>query len=314
MNQFRLFPDQSSTFASRVDTLFLFILAVGVIISVLVAVLILYFSIRYRRTSATPIPVPAHPALLVEMLWTGIPLLLTMVMFFWGSHLYFVAYKPPADAMDIQVVGKQWMWKIQHPQGRREINELHVPLGRPIRLVMISQDVIHDFFMPSFRVKQDVLPGRYTYAWFEASQLGEGHLFCAQYCGNDHAGMVGRVVVMEPAQYEDWLQERGSGDETLVQAGEHLYRQFGCNACHGVRAPTLAGIYGTQVKFADGSSALADESYLRDHILTPRNRTVAGYQSIMPSYKGQMNEDQLNQIIAYIKSLRNNKVETEAKR
>ncbi len=233
MNEFRLFPEQSSTYASRVDALFFFILIVGIVFTFVIAALIIYLSIRYRRTNSPLGTPPIRPPLLVEITWTAIPLGLTLIMFVWGSRLYYSAYSPPADAMDIQVTGKQWMWKIQHPQGRREINELHVPLGRPIRLVMISQDVIHDLFIPSFRIKQDVLPGRYTYAWFQATQLGEGRLFCAQYCGNQHSGMIGRVVVMEPSQYNSWLNESGAGNEPMAQSGERLYRQFGCNACHG---------------------------------------------------------------------------------
>lgn len=313
MNEFRLFPEQSSTFASRVDALFFFILAVGVAFTLIIAALIVYFSLRYRRVKSKPFPTPAHPPMWLELAWSIIPLVLTLIMFVWGSRLYFAAYRPPRDAMDVQVIGKQWMWKLQHPQGRREINEFHVPLGLPVRLVMISQDVIHDLYIPSFRIKQDVLPGRYTYAWFQASKLGEGHLFCAQYCGNQHAGMIGRVVVMEPTQYETWLKDLGAGEVSMVESGERLYRQFGCNACHGVKAPTLAGLFGSRVALADGSSVTADESYLREHILTPRTRTVAGYQSIMPTYKGQMNEDQVTQIVAYIKSLREYKTETEPK-
>ena len=312
MDEFKIFPEQSSTFASQVDALFFFILAVSAFFSILIAALLVYFSIKYRRKSTGEFPPATKSAVWIEVTWTLVPLALTMVMFVWGSRLYFSAYRPPSDSMDIHIIGKQWMWKMQHPQGRREINELHVPLGRAIRLVMISQDVIHDLFIPAFRIKQDVLPGRYTYEWFQASTLGEFHLFCAQYCGTQHAEMIGRVIVMEPAQYDAWLSGAGT-EETMVQAGERLYRHFGCNTCHGVKAPTLAGLYGSRVQFTTGATAIADDSYLREHVLTPSVRTVAGYQSIMPTFKGQMTEDQLGQIIAYIKSLRGYKTETEQK-
>ncbi|HLX63180.1 MAG TPA: cytochrome c oxidase subunit II [Planctomycetota bacterium] len=313
MNEFRLFPNESSTFAGRVDALFLFILGVGVFFSILIAALIVYFSIRYRRVSVNAFATPAATRTWLELTWTGIPMALTMGIYLWGSKLYFTAYRPPADALDIHVIGKQWMWKVQHPEGRREINELHVPINQPVRLVLISQDVIHDFYMPEFRIKQDVLPGRYTYAWFEANRLGESHLFCAQYCGNQHANMIGRVVVMEPAAYTAWLRGIAPDQPSMLDAGERLYAQFACNTCHGVRAPTLAGLYGSVVHFENGSSAVADESYLRDHILNPRNRTVSGFQSIMPSYKDQINEDQLVQIIAYIKSLQGAQRQPEQK-
>jgi cytochrome c oxidase subunit 2 len=304
MNGFRLFPEQSSTFASRVDALFFFILAVAAFFAILIAGCIVYFSVRYRRRPEHPFAPAAQPVLWVECAWTALPLVIVLVIFVWGSRLYVSAYSPPRESMEVHVVGKQWMWKVQHPQGRREINELHVPLNTPVRLAMISQDVIHDFYIPEFRIKQDVLPGRYTYTWFEATRLGEGHLFCAQYCGTQHAQMIGRVVVMQPADYANWLRGLTPGEESTTGAGELLYRQFGCNACHGVKAPTLAGLYGSTVTFADGSTVVADESYLREHILTPRNRTVAGYASTMPSYRGQLNEEQLVQLIAYIKTLR----------
>jgi len=312
MKEFQIFPEQSSAHAAQVDALFFFILAVSAFFSILIAGTLVYFSIKYRRKSPGEFAVITDSPVWVEVVWTLIPLALAMVMFAWGSRLYFSAYRPPSDAMDIQVIGKQWMWQMQHPQGRREINELHVPLGRSIRLVMISQDVIHDFYIPTFRIKQDVLPGRYTYEWFQSSRLGEFHLFCAQYCGTQHAMMTGRVIVMEPAQYDAWLSGSGS-EETMAQSGERLYRQFGCNACHGVKAPTLAGLFGSRVQFASGDSGIADESYLREHILTPSVRTVAGYPSIMPTYKGQMTEDQLAQIVAYIKSLRSYKTDREQK-
>lgn len=300
--QFQLFPDQASTFAAHVDALFFFLLAITAFFSILIAGLIIYFSIRYRRSASSVPHTHGEPAWL-ELTWTIIPFCITMVIFVWGARLFALAFHPPADAMNIYVVGKQWMWKVQHPQGRREINDLHVPSGRAVRLIMTSQDVIHDFYIPAFRVKQDVLPGRYTSEWFEPTQPGEYHLFCAQYCGTSHADMIGTVFVLEPSKYAAWLAESSTG-KSMGDTGETLYRQFGCNACHGTRAPTLAGLFRSTVKLENGQTVLADESYLRESILAPRAKIVSGYSTIMPTYKGQINEEQLSQIIEYIKSLR----------
>jgi cytochrome c oxidase subunit 2 len=226
-----------------------------------------------------------------------------MVMFAWGAKVYVNLERPPADAMVINVVGKQWMWKLQHPEGVREINTLHIPVGRPIKLVMTSQDVIHSFFVPAFRTKQDVLPGRYTTSWFEAKQKGRFHIFCAEYCGTDHSKMIGEVVAMEPAEYQAWLAGTVS-DVPPAVAGEKLFYSYNCQTCHGQRAPTLAGLYNRRVRLADGSTVLADDNYIRESILNPAAKIVAGYPgSLMPTYQGQLTEDQLLELIAYIKSL-----------
>ena len=284
------------------DALFFFLMGITAFFSILIAGLIVFFSFKYRR-SVSPATKPRSEPMWLELTWTLIPLCISMVIFVWGASVFASAHYPPADAMDIYVVGKQWMWKAQHPQGRREINELHIPTGRPIRLIMTSQDVIHDFYIPAFRVKQDVLPGRYTSEWFEATEPGEYHLFCAQYCGTSHADMIGTVVVMEPSKYAAWLAGSPTG-QSMLESGEALYRQFGCNACHGTKAPTLAGLFDSIRKLENGQTVRADESYLRESILAPRAKVAVGYQTIMPTYKGQLNEEQLAQIIEYIKSLR----------
>lgn len=298
---FRLFPEQASTVAGKVDSLYFFLIAVSGFFTLLIFVLIVYFALKYRRKSERrPPEVPTNYKL--EMLWTVIPLVLVMVMFIWGAKLYVHMSVIPTDAMEIHVVGRQWMWKIQHPTGRRETNELHVPLGRPIKLTMGSEDVIHAFFIPAFRIKNDVIPGRYTTQWFEATQVGEYHLFCAEYCGAEHWKMIGKVVVMEPAKYEAWLAG-AIADDPPVLAGEKLFTRYSCATCHGERGPTMAGLYGKEIQLQDGSRVIADEQYLRESILNPSAKMVAGFPPIMPSYQGQLSEEQLMQLITYIKSL-----------
>jgi cytochrome c oxidase subunit II len=303
---FPLFPEQASTIAARVDTLYFFLVAVSVCFTGLIFSLLFYFAVRYRRRSEAEQPLPMVGALRLELVWTLIPFGLTMVMFFWGASLYFTVMRPPEDALEVYVVGKQWMWHFQHPEGRREINELHVPVGRPVKLIMTSQDVIHSFYVPAFRIKMDVVPGRYTTTWFEATKIGEYHLFCAEYCGTAHAGMGGRVWVLKPTQYEQWLGG-GIGEEPLAMAGERLFEQLGCGTCHRAdaagRGPVLYGLFGTSVQLQSGERVLADERYLREAILNPRAHIVAGYSPIMPPYEGQISEEGLLQIIAYIKAL-----------
>jgi len=217
--------------------------------------------------------------------------------------LYADMRRPPAaGALEINVTGKQWMWKVQHPGGQREIDELHVPAWRPVKLVMTSQDVIHDFSIPAFRVKQDVLPGSYVTQWFTATKPGEYHLFCAEYCGTMHSGMVGRVVVMPPAEYDAWLAGV-TPDEPPAASGARLFASLGCAQCHGQNAPTLAGLYGRPVTLADGKTVIADEEYLRESIENPPARIVAGFEPRMPSFRGQLTDEQLGQLVAYIKSL-----------
>jgi cytochrome c oxidase subunit II len=303
---FPLFPQQASTTAGQVDLLFFFLIGVSAFFVILIFVLIAYFCVKYRRRPGHTQSTQTATYLGLEVAWTGIPLMLTVVMFVWGAKIFFNEYNPPAGAMDISVVGKQWMWKFQHPEGRREINELHVPRGRPIKLTMISEDVIHDLFVPSFRMKRDVLPGRYSTAWFQATKTGTYHLFCAQYCGTSHSKMGGWVFVMEPADYAQWLSGIGAG-EPLAVTGERLFQQLGCATCHlpqGTgRGPSLVGAFGGQVKLASGETALVNEDYIREMILRPGVKVVAGYQPIMPTFKGIVSEEGVQQLIAYMKSL-----------
>jgi len=303
---FPLFPERASTIAGGVDALYFFLVAVALFFSTLIFAAIFYFAIKYRRRPGVAAR-PIEGSLALELVWSLIPLGIVMVMFTWGAGLYFRNSAPPPDAIDIYVVGKQWMWKLQHPEGAREINELHVPVGRPVRLIMTSQDVIHSFYIPAFRIKNDVLPGRYSTVWFEATRAGEYHLFCAEYCGNQHSGMRGRVVAMEPARYEEWLAG-GPAGESLAVAGERLFRRLGCTNCHlpgaGSRGPVLVGLYGKPVPLEDGKIVRAEEAYIRESILNPRAKVVAGYPAIMPTFQGQISEEGMVEIIAYIKSLR----------
>ncbi len=301
---FPLFPDRASTVAGQVDALYFFLLAVSGFFTVLIFTLVFYFAVRYRRRREDELPRPIEGSLKLEIAWSVVPLLLSMVMFGWGAVVFFKITRPPADALRMDVVGKQWMWKIQHPEGRREINELHVPIGRPVRLTMISEDVIHSFYVPAFRVKQDVLPGRYTSLWFEASRVGEYHLFCAEYCGTKHSGMIGKVVVMEPSDYEQWLAG-GPAAQSMEEAGETLFASLFCNTCHkpGGRGPILDGAFGKPMKLQSGQTAVLDEAYIRESILTPSAKVLEGYAPVMPTYQGQVSEEQILQLIEYIKSL-----------
>jgi cytochrome c oxidase subunit 2 len=244
----------------------------------------------------------------IEVTWTIIPLLLMMGLYAWASEVYLKEETPPLNAIEINVVGKQWMWKIEHGEGNAEINELHIPVGQPVKLTLASQDVIHSFFVPAFRLKQDVVPGRYTSEWFEATKPGTYHLFCSQYCGNSHAQMIGSVVAMEPAPYARWLAENSSG-QTLAQQGARLFRELGCSGCHMgsavVHAPRLEGIYGKPVPLQNGQVVVADDAYLRDCILTPTLRVPGGYAPLMPTFQGHVTEEEVFQLIAYIKSLAN---------
>jgi cytochrome c oxidase subunit 2 len=306
---FPLFPQKASSIAGGVDNLYFFLVAVAGFFSIAIFVTIFFFALRYRRKRADQQAVPIHGSTLLEIVWSVVPLVIVMVMFGWGASLYFRNSRAPEGAIEIYVVGKQWMWKLQHPEGQREINELHVPVGRPVKLIMTSQDVIHSFYIPAFRIKNDVLPNRYSTAWFEATQTGEYHLFCAEYCGNQHSGMVGKVIVMEPADYEQWLGGGPEG-ESLSVAGERLFQRLGCANCHSpeargrTRGPLLVGLFGKPVPLQDGRIVTADETYLRESILNPRAKVVAGYAPEMPTFQGQVTEENLLELIAYIKSLR----------
>jgi cytochrome c oxidase subunit 2 len=304
MDEFRLFPEQASNLAGEVDALYLFLWALTAFWTGLIFVMIVYLGLKYRRRSEA-MPPEVHGSLGLELGWTILPLVIVLGIFGWSAVVYVRMTRMPAGAMEIYVIGKQWMWKAQHPSGAREINELHVPLGRPIKLTMTSQDTIHSYFIPAFRVKQDVLPGRYSYQWFTPTKLGEYRLFCTEYCGTQHSGMIGKVVVMEPAKYEAWLTGAAAGgDEPLDRAGARLFTQYACHTCHGQQAPTMAGLYGSQRQLADGTSVVADDAYLRESILNSPAKLVAGYPPLMPSYRGQLSEEQLVQLIEYIKSLK----------
>lgn len=303
---FRLFPEQASTLAAQVDYLYFFLIAVSLFFSVLIFFLIYVFAVRYRRKSEQEVPEQIPGLLKLEILWSVIPFLLCMVVFVWGATLYFDTYSPPKDALEYYVVGKQWMWHIQHPTGQREINELHVPTGQPIKLTMATEDVIHSFYIPAFRIKRDVVPGRYTSMWFEATKPGEYHLFCAEYCGTKHSQMRGRVVVMEPADYQNWLSG-GVANEPLEVIGEKKFRQLACHTCHvdkpDARGPSLVGVFGEPVRLQNGQTVTVDETYIRESILNPNAKIAAGYRPVMPTFKGQIDEVGLLQITAYIKSL-----------
>jgi len=301
-----LFPERASTMAGRVDALYFFLIGIAVFFSLLIAGLIVFYAVKYRRRAPAEIGADIHGSLLLEIGWSGIPLLITMVIFVWGASVFFAMARPPDEALNIYVVGKQWMWKFQHLDGQREIDELHVPLGRPVKLTMTSEDVIHDFFVPAFRVKADVLPGRYTTVWFEPTVPGRYHLFCAEYCGTKHSGMIGQVVVMEPSEYQTWLSG-GAPEGSLASAGAKLFADLACNTCHRPdaqgRGPVLEGLFGKSVLLQNGETVVVDEAYVRESILTPSAKITAGFQPIMPTFQGLVTEEQLLELVEYIKSL-----------
>jgi cytochrome c oxidase subunit II len=301
-----LFPEQASTMAPRVDNLYLFLVALTVFIFTLIGTLVIVFAVKYRRTHVGQVGAPITGSVPLELMWSIIPLGVAMGIFTWSASIYFDMNRPPDETLQIYAVGKRWMWKFQHIDGQREINELHVPVGRAVKVTMTSEDVIHDLFLPAFRVKADVIPGRYTTLWFNATKAGEYHLFCAEYCGTKHSGMVGRVVVMEPTAYQAWLSG-GAGEMSMSARGQQAFTDFACNSCHmadaGGRGPSLNGLYGSQVKLANGSTVVADDAYLRESILNPQAKLVAGYQPLMPTFQGLVNEEALMGLIEYIKSL-----------
>jgi cytochrome c oxidase subunit 2 len=301
-----LFPEQASQQAGQVDAVYFFLVAVTAFFSLLIATLVVVFAVKYRRRRGNEIGVPIHGSLALELVWTIIPFLIVMVMFGWGAKVFFDLYRPPAGAMEIYVVGKQWMWKIQHMDGHREINELHVPVGRPVKLIMGSEDVLHSFFIPAFRVKADVIPGRYNTLWFTATKAGTYHLFCAEYCGTKHSGMIGSVIAMEPADFQAWLSG-GSGEDSPVAAGAKLFTDLACVTCHQQesqgRGPALQNLFGQPVTLQDGRTVVADEAYIRESIVNPQAKVVAGFQPLMPTFQGLVTEEQLLQLIAYVRSL-----------
>jgi len=293
--------------AGRVDALYFLLLGVSIFFALLIAGLIVYYAIKYRRRTADEIGARIHGGMALEVTWSVVPLLITMVFFVWGASVYFAMARPPEDTLNIYVVAKQWMWKFQHLDGQREINELHVPVGRPIKLITTSEDVIHDFFVPAFRTKADVIPGRYVNIWFQPTKPGRYRLFCAEYCGTRHSGMIGEVVVMEPSEYQTWLSG-GAPEGSLASTGAKLFADLACNTCHRPdaqgRGPVLEGLFGKTVRLQSGETVTVDEAYVRESILIPAAKITAGFQPIMPTFQGLVTEEQLLALIEYVKSLR----------
>jgi len=303
-----LWPAEASTIAPWADALYIFLWLMTLVGLVLVGVLLFVFAIKYRQEKS-PVATPIEGSTLLEATWTIIPLGIFLFVFVWGAWLYFRIYNPPADAMQVYVVGKQWMWKAEHPGGQHEINALHVPIGRPVQLTMISQDVFHSYSIPAFRVKREVIPGRYSTVWFNATQPGVYHLFCTQYCGTLHSGMIGEITAMTPSDYQKWTEESTSG-MSLAQNGERLFASMGCNSSHSGNAaaagPNLAGVYGSKIKMDHGSEQLVTDGWLRDVILNPSQHVPQGYKPIMPTYQGQISEEGLIDLVEYIKGLKTN--------
>jgi cytochrome c oxidase subunit 2 len=305
LTNFALFPPEASKIAPQMDALLFFMVLVSLIGLTIVVLLIVSFSILYNK-KRHPVAVQVEGSTLLEATWTIIPLGLFLVMFVWGALIYFRVFTPPANSMNIYVVGKQWMWKAEHPGGQHEINALHVPTGRAVQLTLISQDVFHSFSVPAFRVKREAIPGRYTTVWFEATVPGTYHLFCTQYCGTNHSQMTGDIVVMTPEDFRKWLASSTSG-ASLAQNGERLFASLSCAACHNTRpdarGPNLAGVYGAKLPLTSGGTVIADDAYLREAILNPSQHVTQGYAPIMPTYQGQISEEGVIALLEYIKNL-----------
>jgi cytochrome c oxidase subunit 2 len=301
-----LFPEAASTMAARVDNLYFALIGITVFFSVLIAGLIVYYAVRFRRRAPHEVGRRIRTSYTLEVAWTVIPLMITMVIFVWGATIFFAMSRPPDETLNIYVVGKQWMWKFQHLDGQREINELHVPADRDVKLIAASEDVIHSFFVPAFRVKADVVPGRYVTIWFRATRPGRYRIFCAEYCGTRHSGMTGEVVVMEPSEYQTWLSG-GAAEGSLASAGAKLFQDLACNTCHRPdaqgRGPVLEGLFGKTVTLQSGETITVDEAYVRESILQPAAKVTAGFQPIMPTFQGLVTEEQLLELIEYVKSL-----------
>ena len=309
LSELPLFPEQASTLAPEIDNLYFGVLAITSFFALVVVIFVVYFAIKYRDDTGDKVGAPVTGSMPLELGWSLIPFFISMGMFVWASIVFFHIIRAPDQTLEIYSTGKQWMWRFQHIDGQREINELHVPVGRPVKVIFTSEDVLHDLFIPAFRVKADAIPGRYSAIWFTATKTGEYHLFCAEYCGTQHSGMVGTVFVMEPNDYQAWLGGGGAtaGGGTMVQRGEQLFTQLACVTCHlpdgSGRGPSLVGVFGSIVTLDNGTTVTADESYLRESILTSQAKTVAGYQQLMPTFQGLVNEDGIASLIEYIKSL-----------
>ncbi|MEM9290910.1 MAG: cytochrome c oxidase subunit II [Acidobacteriota bacterium] len=302
-----LFPEQASTIAHEVDALYLVAVGISVFFSVLIFAAAIAFALKFKRKSEDHVGTPEKSSLALEITWSVIPLIIALGLFAWGTKVFIHASKPPADAVEYFAVGKQWMWKFQHPNGYREINDFHVPAGVPIKVTVTSEDVIHDLFFPSFRVKTDAVPGRYNTVWFEATKPGKYHLFCAEYCGAEHSRMIGSIYVMEANEYEQWLDDRPSAGKPSVASGQQLFENLACATCHrfdsGPRGPALRDLEGSEVRLADGSKIKRSDTYLREAILNPGAKIVAGFDALMPPYQGQLSEEQLLTLIQYIKTI-----------
>lgn len=302
----QLRPTPASTSADSFDKLFFTLTGLTLLFTALIFGAIFYFMIKYRRRSDEEIPPETQPSMVLEVTWIVIPTLICAGLFFWGASLFFGNARPPQGSMEVFVVGKQWMWHLQHAEGQREINELHVPVDVPIRLTMTSEDVIHDFAVPAFRMKMDVIPGRYTSEWFRATEVGRYHLFCDQYCGMLHSGMIGTVVVMSPTDYAQWLRDNAAPKST-IEMGQELFSRLACDTCHlpdgSGAGPALQGKFGKQVTLSGGQTRVMDEAYIRQSILDPASLPLPNYRQVMPTFRGQVSEEQILQLIAYIKSL-----------
>jgi cytochrome c oxidase subunit 2 len=300
-----LFPAQASALASEVDNLYFGVLAITAFFAFLVALLVIIFAIKYRDETGTRVGAPITGSIPLELGWSILPFIISMGIFVWATVVFFHLIRPPDQTLEIYSTGKRWMWRFQHLDGQSEINELHVPKGRPVKITFTSEDVLHSLYFPSFRVKADAIPGRYSAVWFTPTQTGEYHLFCAEYCGTRHSGMIGSVIVMEPEEYQAWLG--GGGGQPMAARGQQLFQQLGCMTCHlddsSGRGPSLAGVYGRQVELMSGRTIVANDGYLRESILTPQARIVAGYGPIMPTFQGQVSEESVMSIIEFIKSL-----------
>ena len=303
---FRFLPDQASTLAPQVDQLYWFIIGVTAFFGILTSILVVYFAVKYRTNDPLAVGAPITGSIPLELAWSIIPFLISVVIFAWASQVFFDIYRPPDQTLDIYSTGKRWMWKFQHLDGKAEINELHVPVGRAVKVTFTSEDVLHSLYFPAFRTKADAIPGRYSTVWFNATKVGEYPIYCAEYCGTRHSGMIGKVYVMEPAAYQAWLSGAGGGG-SLASRGERLFSELACNTCHrpdgSGRGPSLANKFGTQEQLANGSTVNVDETYVRESILTPQVKLVAGYQAVMPTFQGLVNEESVMALIEYVKSL-----------
>ncbi len=314
VNDFPLWPERASTVAGQVDALYIALIVITGGVSLLIWLTIIYFGIKYRRRPDNELAQDYEPPQILEIGWIVVPTIIFIGFFLWGAWVYFQQQRVPANALDVYATGRQWMWKFEHASGQREINTLHVPVGRPVRITMASEDVIHSLWFPAFRVKMDVLPSRYRTMWFQATKTGTFHIFCAEYCGTNHSAMIGWVNVMEPTEYQRWLA--GGAEGSMASQGEGLFQKYACNTCHtgdaSARGPTLAGLFGKPVTLNDGRIVIADENYIRESILSPQAKIVQGFGPIMPTFQGQVNEEDLLKLLEYVRSLSEGNKQTPA--